>query len=321
MRSQVVMKRWFVVRGAAPGAGWGFVIAGFLAPLLLWCAVSYVPWLWHPEVLIDQPGGSQTFAVGMRVPVAAFAAENAALAAAGAAPVTGQAVNPVFLPAPHAVAVAFVTAFTTPPRRTGDPWLHESLLHSCALIAQGFGLAILIGVPLGILCGAYAGTSRLVEPFTDFLRYLPAPAFGALAVAIFGISDGPKVAIIVLATVLPTILVIANTTRSLDKALIDAAATLGASNRQVLLRVVLPGIAPAVWNDLRILLGAAWTTLIVAELIGQMSGISFFINQQGKYRNYDFVFVGIIAIGVVGLVTDQILAAIGRLLFPWKRAS
>ena len=99
------------------------------------------------------------------------------------------------------MALAFYTAFTTPPYRSDGHWLHESLWHSIQIIFWGFFICVdLIGVPLGILCGTYAAMSRLNEPFIEFFRYLPAPAFGALAVAILGIYDGPKIAIIVIGT-------------------------------------------------------------------------------------------------------------------------
>ena len=91
--------------------------------------------------------------------------------------------NPVYLPAPHEVARAFYTAFTTEPRLPNEPWLHESLGHSIRTIFWGFFLSSLVGVPLGILCGTYRFFSRLQEPFIEFFRYLPAPAFGALCVA------------------------------------------------------------------------------------------------------------------------------------------
>ncbi len=293
------------------------MVLSFLLPLGLWCTVSYVPWLWHPQVLVSDPGGSTFLRPGMRMDRAPFAAENAKLEAAGLAPAVGERVNPVFLPAPHQVATSLVTAYTTPPRR-GDPWFHESLLHSIRIIAVGFFWACLIGIPLGILCGTYSLFTRLVEPFVDFVRYMPAPAFGALAMAVVGINDGPKVAIIFIGTFFQMVLVIANTTRRLDVGLLEAAQTLGARDRHLLTRVVLPGIVPNLYNDLRILLGWAWTYLIVAELIGASSGISHFINQQGKYRNYDNVFAGIITIGLIGLITDQILGWLGRILFPWN---
>lgn len=297
------------------------LLAGLLLPLALWALVSYVPFLWHPYVKITDSGGSVEFTAGMRVKPDQLASENARLAASGKPAARGVRANPMFLPAPHEAFRAVFTAFATEPLRPGDPWLHESLLHSIKIIVWGFLLSALFGVPLGILCGTFAFFSRAVEPFTDFIRYMPAPAFGALAVAVLGIHDAPKVAIIFIGTYFQMVLVIANTTRQLDVSLIEAAQTLGANCQQLVSRVVIPGILPNLYNDLRILLGWAWTYLIVAELIGASSGISYFINQQGKYRNYDNVFAGIIIIGLVGLITDQLLALASRFLFPWQPQS
>ena len=103
---------------------------------------------------------------------------------------------------------------TSPPsQRTG---VHESLAHSIRTIFLGFLISSLVGVPLGILCGTYRFFARLQEPFIEFFRYLPAPAFGALCVAILGIDDGPKIAIIVIGTFFQQVLVIANTVRKVD---------------------------------------------------------------------------------------------------------
>jgi NitT/TauT family transport system permease protein len=291
-------------------------VGSFALPLAVWCLISYVPFLWHPQILVRDPGDSAMLAVDMRIDKAQFAEENGRLVAAGQRPGVGSPANPIFLPAPHEVAESLVTAYTTEPRR-GDKWLHEALWHSMQIIAAGFVLSCIIAVPLGIVCGTWSALSRLFEPFLDFVRYMPAPAFGALAIAITGIHDGPKVAIIFLGTFFQMVLVIANTTRQLDRSLLEAAQTLGAKNRQLVMRVILPGIMPNLYTDLRVLLGWAWTYLIVAELIGASSGISYFINQQGKYRNYDNVFAGIITIGLIGLVCDQVLGWIGRLLFPY----
>jgi NitT/TauT family transport system permease protein len=162
---------------------------------------------------------------------------------------------------------------------------------------------------------------RLTEPFIEFFRYLPAPAFGALAVAVLGIEDAPKVAIIFVGTFFQQVLVIANTARRIDPALLEAAETLGASRRALVTRVVIPGIITEVYTDMRVLLGWAWTYLIVAELIGVSSGITYFINQQAKYRAYDRVFASIILIGLIGLATDLVLASLGRQLFPWMKTA
>jgi NitT/TauT family transport system permease protein len=296
-------------------------IASFALPLLLWAAVSYVPWLWHPLVRVKSPGDVEYFVEEMEVKRADFAREVAKIKAEGLAVPEGHRVNPVYLPAPHEVARAFYSAFTTPPRLPNEPWLHESLWHSIRTIFWGFFLSSLVGVPLGILCGTYRFFSRLQEPFIEFFRYLPAPAFGALCVAILGIDDGPKIAIIFIGTFFQQVLVIANTVRKVDPALIEAAQTLGAKGWMLVRRVVIPASITDIYTDMRILLGWAWTYLIVAEVVGTMSGITFFINQQARYRNFDNVFAAIAMIGIIGLTCDLFLSWLGTVLFPWKRKS
>jgi NitT/TauT family transport system permease protein len=315
---------YFALRAPLPaGSRWAVVMA-FVLPLLLWSAVSYVPFLWHPLVLITEPGDTKHpgrynyLAQGQRVEREVFERRNLELSGAGKRLAQGERVNPVFLPAPHAVARAFYTAFTTPPLRTGDYWLHESLLQSCKVIFWGFVYSALLGIPLGVLCGTFALCSKLVEPFVDFVRYMPAPVFGALAVAVLGLGDEPKITIIFIGTFFQMVLVVANTTRSVDASLLHAAQTLGASNRQLLLHVVVPAALPALFRDMRILIGWAWTYLVVAELIGEKSGLSAFLYQQQRYMNFDNVYAGIGMIGIIGLCTDQLLAAAGRLLFPWE---
>jgi len=159
----------------------------------------------------------------------------------------------------------------------------------------------------------------LTEPFVEFFRYLPAPAFGALCVAVLGIDDAPKIAIIFIGTFFQQVLVIANTVRRVEPSLVEAAQTLGAKPRQLLLRVILPASIADIYTDQRVLLGWAWTYLIVAELIGTSSGITYFINLQAKYRQYDNVMAAILLIGIVGLGGDLVLAWIGRRLFPWRK--
>ncbi len=295
----------------------GLKLAGFLLPLLVWSIVSYVPFVWHPMMMITDAGDSDLFVAGERFTRQMFAIENDNLAKAHLKPGQGYRVNPVFLPAPHEVARAFVVAFVTPPYSKGDPWLHQSLWHSIQIIFWGFATSAIVGVPIGILCGTFDSCSKLFEPFIDFIRYMPAPAFGALCIALLGIEDGPKIAIIWIGTFFQMVLVVANTTRQLDMGLLEAAQTLGASRRQLVTRVILPGILPNLYNDMRILIGWAWTYLIVAELIGASSGISWFINQQGKHFHFDNVFAGIIMIGIIGLICDQLMAAAGRHLFPY----
>ena len=295
-------------------------LGSFLLPLLVWCLVSYVPFIWHPKVMVEVPGGVDYFQVGMLVDRDDFAKQTAAMKAQALALPEGKPANPIYLPAPHLVGQALYSAFLKPPEQRNAPWLHESLWHSVQIIFWGFTMSSVIGVPLGILAGTYAVVGRLTEPFVEFFRYLPAPAFGALAVAVLGIYDGPKIAIIVIGTLFQQVLIVANTTRRLEFTLIEAARTLGAKGARVLSRVVIPGILPSLFRDQRILLGWAWTYLIVAELIGTSSGITFFITQQARYQHFENVYAAIIIIGLIGLLSDWLLAQLGARLFPWDRS-
>lgn len=293
-------------------------LGSFLIPILIWCAVSYLPFIWHPQVQITQSGSVAYLQTGSRVDKAVFYAEAQNAVNAGAEPPQGKLVNPIYLPAPHEVAKALVTAFITPPAQPDAPWFHQSLWHSIKIVFTAFFIASLIGIPLGILCGFSQKISQLTEPFVEFFRYLPAPAFGALAVAILGINDAPKIAIIVVGTLFQQILIIANTTRMVDRGLIEAGYTLGTNKLKSLFNVVIPAALPDIYRDLRVLLGWAWTYLIVSELIGTTTGITWFITQQARYQNFDNVYAAILIIGVIGLVCDVILMKLGEHFFKWK---
>ncbi|MBE2214221.1 MAG: ABC transporter permease subunit [Opitutaceae bacterium] len=311
--------RWFAVRQELSIRQRRlFGLMAILLPLAAWSLVSYVPFVWHPMIEVTEPGDVTWLKSGQLVPRADFEREVARLGQAGGRVPEGERANPIYLPAPHRVAVALYTAFTTEPKLRGDLWLHESLAMSIKTIFFGFIISSAVGVPLGILCGAFASIARMTEPVVDFIRYMPAPAFGALMVAILGIHLEPKIAIIVIGTFFQQVLVVANTVRKTELSLLEAAQTLGARRKHLVLRVLVPASLPDLYNDMRILLGWAWTYLIVAEVVGVSSGITFFINQQAKYRNFENVYAAIVIIGIIGLVTDQVLAFIGERAFPWR---
>ena len=293
-------------------------LSSFLIPILIWCAVSYLPFIWHPQVQITHSGSVTYLQAESRVDKNTFYREAQNAVNAGLLPPQGKLVNPIYLPAPHEVATALVTAFVSPPVQADAPWFHQSLWHSIKIVFTAFFIASLVGIPLGILCGFSSSISQLTEPFVEFFRYLPAPAFGALAVAILGINDAPKIAIIVIGTLFQQILIIANTTRMVDRGLIEAGYTLGTNKLKSLFHVVIPAALPDIYRDLRVLLGWAWTYLIVSELIGTTSGITWFITQQARYQNFDNVYAAILIIGVIGLLCDVILMKLGQRMFKWK---
>ena len=409
-----IFSDWFRIRkDLSPGRKSLLTVVSFCLPAAIWCIVSYVPFIWHPDVKItvaaSREGSSTVLTEGDHLPkdyfpkyvndvreendsirvgskrknqkllrqisplvinagwldereaqndeaiyllwkdlaegkriLPALNEENMEIVRrnwailGSASPVfeysslpeepllklvpQGKPANPSYLPAPHEVIDTGWSLFTRPPRNDGAT-MGERYRSSLGIIFRGFLWACLIGVPIGILCGTYSFFSTLFEPFTDFFRYMPAPTFSTLLVAVLAAGDSPKIALVFIGTLPHMILMISKTTRLLDPALLEAAQTLGAKPHQMIGRVVLPGIAPNLYNDLRILLGWAWTWLVIAELIGVKSGLTEVIETQGRFRNFDQVFPVIILIGLTGFVTDQILAWLHGILFPWAGTS
>ena len=224
--------------------------------------------------------------------------------------------RPVFLPEPHEI-IARASEDFRGQSELGDLNVWGRYLVSIRTIAGGFLLVCLVGVPIALLCGTFSFFSRLIEPFVDFFRYMPAPAFGTLLIALFGIYDAPKLALVFLGTLPQLILMVANTTRMLDTSLLDAAQTLGANRKQLVTRVVIPGILPNLYNHIRILLGWAWTWLIIAELLGVKAGLTEIIDTQGRRFHFDHVYPIILLIGLTGFLTDQFLAWFRGVIFPY----
>ena len=130
---------WFAVRQEiSPARRRLLGLGAFLLPLLLWSLVSYVPFLWHPNIKVTDPGEVTWFSSGLQIEREAFAKEVELAKASGAKIPTGERANPIYFPPPHSVAIALYTAFTTKPVLRGDLWLHESLAMSLKTIFWGF---------------------------------------------------------------------------------------------------------------------------------------------------------------------------------------
>ncbi|MGA0595103.1 ABC transporter permease [Enterovirga sp. CN4-39] len=208
-----------------------------------------------------------------------------------------------------------------------DGWLlltKFGFLHDIGMtvwrVLGGFVLAAIVAVPVGIMMGAYKPIEALLEPFVSFARYLPASAFIPLLILWAGIGEFQKLLVIFIGSVFQLILMIAVAIGSTRRDLVEAAYTLGSTQRSVVRRVLLPANAPDIAEILRLVLGWAWTYVIVAELIGSSSGIGhMIIDSQSLLATGQMIF-GIIVIGLIGLVSDFAFKAANRTLFPWRLA-
>jgi NitT/TauT family transport system permease protein len=187
-------------------------------------------------------------------------------------------------------------------------------------VVGGFVLAAFVAVPLGVLMGAYKPVEAFLEPFVSFARYLPASAFIPLLILWAGTGELQKLMVIFIGSVFQIILMVAVTVGGTRRELVEAAYTLGAGDGGVIGRVLLPSSAPEIAEILRLVLGWAWTYVIVAELIGSSSGIGHMITDSQALLNTGQIIFGIIVIGLIGLISDFLFKAFNAWLFPWKLA-
>jgi NitT/TauT family transport system permease protein len=187
-------------------------------------------------------------------------------------------------------------------------------------VIGGFVLAAIIAVPIGVLMGAYKPIEAFLEPFVSFARYLPASAFIPLLILWAGIGELQKLLVIFIGSVFQIILMIAVNVGNTRRDLVEAAYTLGAGDGGIIRRVLLPSSAPEIAEILRLVLGWAWTYVIVAELIGSSSGIGHMITDSQALLNTGQIIFGIIVIGLIGLVSDFLFKAFNAWLFPWRLA-
>ena len=165
--------------------------------------------------------------------------------------------------------------------------------------------------------GAWKPVEAFLEPFVSFCRYLPASAFIPLLILWAGIGELQKILVIFIGSFFQIVLMVAVTVAGARKDLVEAAYTLGASGNGVVNRVLIPGAAPQIAEILRLVLGWAWTYIIVAELIGASSGIGHMIVDSQALLNTGQIIFGIIVIGLIGLISDFAFKALNRRLFAW----
>jgi NitT/TauT family transport system permease protein len=222
----------------------------------------------------------------------------------------GGFVRDIFLPTPGQVLSAAVGGVT-------DGSLQINTLVSCGEIVAGFLLASILAVPAGILMGSFKIVEAALEPITNFMRYIPVSALIPLLILWVGIGIEAKIAVIFLGTFFQQLVIIADVSRGVSRDLLDVSYTLGASRVTVVTRVLIPATLPGVMDTLRVTLGWAWTYLVVAELVAANKGLGYFILNSMRGLFTDQIFLGIMVIGLLGLITDQIFKILRNWLLPW----
>lgn len=216
------------------------------------------------------------------------------------------------LPRPTAVVAAFIDLLK-------HGIVAVDVLASLKRIVIGFCLAGAAGVVIGAAMGYWRLIAELADPVVEFLRPIPPMAWIPLGLLWFGIGDVQNVFIIFLGVIYPVILNTYAGVRNVDRALVWGAQTLGAGRWQVLWEIVLPGALPPILTGLRIGLGVGWMALVAAELVGAPSGLGFLIEDSRNLLFTERVILGMVLIGMLGFLMDQLMRLAQRVLVPWAQ--
>jgi ABC-type nitrate/sulfonate/bicarbonate transport system permease component len=206
-------------------------------------------------------------------------------------------------------------------------WHEDRLAANVAVslrrVVLGFGLAVLVGVPIGVLCGCFAPANSFFAPLTIFGRNAPMAALLFLTFAFFGsTSEKQKYMFIFLSCVAFIVGDATEAIREIGSQYVDTAFTLGANRLQVILKVLVPLALPSIFNSLRLLFGLAFGYIMLAEVVtigGKVGGIGYILNlSQTRGGNPSYIILIVLIIPLLALAIDRVLFLIQRQLFPYR---
>jgi NitT/TauT family transport system permease protein len=218
--------------------------------------------------------------------------------------------RPDYLPSP-------LQAWSASVQMARDGQLGQDVWATFGRVLRGFGLAIVVSVPLGVLMGSFRAVQAALEPVIGLLRYLPASAFIPLLIIWLGLGEPSKVALLFIGTVFFNTLMTADVVRGVPAALIDVSYTLGARRGEVLRKVVVPHSLPGIIDAIRVNAAAAWNFVVVAELIASESGLGYRIVRAQRFNQIDRIFAVLVVIAVLGLAIDLLLRLLRDRVGRW----
>jgi NitT/TauT family transport system permease protein len=225
------------------------------------------------------------------------------------------------IPPPTQVADSWYRWIFGAPTRSLSPysgtWV-ANVLYSARRVLEGFGLAALVAIPLGLAIGWNRLVGRLVDPSVQLLRPVPITAWLPFSIAVFGIYDASALFLIALGAFYPIVINTTHGVRDTNLLLLRAARMLGASSLTVLAKVVLPSALPAIFTGLRLGIGVAWTAVIVSEMIAVKSGLGYVLWDAYYVGRMDICVATMISVGLLGFVSDRSILLASRLVLRWR---
>jgi NitT/TauT family transport system permease protein len=224
---------------------------------------------------------------------------------------TSGLINPALLPSPLEVLQTFWSRLT-------EGELLMNILMSVQRVVAGLLLGMLAAVPVGFLIGWYAPVRRFIDPLINFFRALPPIALIPLVIVYLGIGELAKIAILFYASFFAAVIVMYEGMTQISPVYIRVARTLGATDMEIFMKVMVPMAVPHMLTALRVALGVAWATLVASELVAAQQGLGAMIQNASAFFDLRTIYLGIICIGVLALLMDLALRAVSRRLVSWQ---
>lgn len=231
--------------------------------------------------------------------------------------VTFRWVDPKYLATPLTVITTFFEKFYDITPDGGTLPMH--FWASLQVVLIGFILAVVIGVPLGLLTGYYRAADNLITPIFEIIRPIPPLAWSPLAIIWLGLGNTAKAFLIFLAAFVPCVINSYTGIRLTNQVRINVAKTFGATKWEIFTTVCVPSALPMVFAGIKIAIGNAWTTVVAAELLASAAGLGYMIQQGRTYTRSDVIIVGMFAIGITGSIFSMIIGKLEDKLVPWRK--
>lgn len=226
-----------------------------------------------------------------------------------------QIFSPTLVPSPNRVWNTFLSILKSGYNRVSI-WMHLGASFKRLFLA--LGLAILTAIPIGLLSGYFSKIEAIIDSVVEFYRPLPPLAYYTLLILWFGIDDKSKVVLLFLAGFAPIYLACVSAVRKINEDYILSAKSLGAKQKQIFFRIVLPACLPEIFTGVRTAFGVSYTTLVSAEMIAATSGIGWMVLDASNFLKSDVIFVGILIMGLTGILIDAVLRFLEKRIVFWK---
>jgi NitT/TauT family transport system permease protein len=211
-----------------------------------------------------------------------------------------------------------VTGSTDDAGRYSGTWLDHAWASTWRVFA-GFGWGVALGIFVGLLIGLSKLMERVLDPTIQVLRNIPVTAWVPLSLVFFGIGNAPAVFLIGLGAFFPAAINSTHGVRQLNITLYKAARMMGANERELLSRVILPAALPSILTGVRLSMGIAWVLVVVAEILAVRSGLGYLLNDAYLFYRNDVVIAAMLSIGVLGFLSDRLVVLVREMLLAWNK--